>query len=59
MIADMTNNKKLNSVISELFIRGKKINISMVFITQSSFKVLKDVILNLAHIFIIKISNKT
>ena len=42
MIADMINNKKLNSVISEVFIRGKKINISMVFITQSSFKVLKD-----------------
>ena len=35
MIADMINNKKLNSILTELFIRGKKLNISLVFITQS------------------------
>ena len=35
MIADMINNKKLNSVVTELFIRGRKLNISIVFITQS------------------------
>ena len=35
MIADMINNKKLNSIVTELFIRGKKLNISLVFITQS------------------------
>ena len=39
MIADMINNKKLNSIVTELFIRGRKLNISLVFITQSYFKV--------------------
>ena len=43
MIADMIHNKKLNSVVTELFIRGRKLNISLVFITQSYFKVSKDV----------------
>ena len=42
MIADMINNKKLNSTVTELFIRGRKLNISLVFITQSYFKVPKD-----------------
>ena len=46
MIADMINNKKLNSIVTELFIRGRKLNISLVFITQSYFKVPKDVRLN-------------
>ena len=46
MIADMINNKKLNPVVTELFIRGRKLNISIVFITQSYFKVPKDVRLN-------------
>ena len=46
MIADMIHNKKLNSIVTELFIRGKKLNISLVFVTQSYFKVLKDVRLN-------------
>ena len=36
MIADMINNKKLNSIVTELFIRGRKLNISLVFITQNS-----------------------
>ena len=43
MIADMINNKKLNPVVTELFIRGRRLNISIVFITQSYFKVPKDV----------------
>ena len=43
MIADMINNKKLNSIVTELFISGRKLNISIVFITQSFFKVSKDV----------------
>ena len=43
MIADMINNKKLNSIVTELFIRGRKLNISLVFITQSYFKVPSDV----------------
>ena len=46
MIADMINNKRLNYVVSELFIRGRKLDISIVFITQSYFKVTKDVRLN-------------
>ena len=58
MIADMINNKKLNSVVTELFIRSRKLNISFVFITQSYFKVRKDVRLNSTHFFIRKIPNK-
>ena len=49
MIADMINNKKLNPVVTELFIRGRKINTSNVFITQSYFKVPKDVRLISTH----------
>ena len=58
MIADMINNKKLNSIVTELFIRSRKIDISIVFITQFYFKVPKDVRLNSAHFFIMKIPNK-
>ena len=58
MIADMINNKKLNSRVTELFIRGKKLNISIVFITQSYFEVPKDVRINFTHFFIMKIPNK-
>ena len=58
MIADMINNKKLNPIVTELFIRGRKLNISMVFVTQSYFKVPKDVGLNSTHFFIINISDK-
>ena len=58
MIADMINNKKLDSTVTELFIRGRKPNISIVFITQSYFKVPKDVRLNSTHFFIMKIPNK-
>ena len=58
MIADMIHNKKLNSIVTELFIRGRKLNISLVFITQSYFKVPKDVRLNTSHFFITKIPNK-
>ena len=58
MIADMIHNKKLNSIVTELFIRGRKLNISLVFITQSYFKVPKDVRLNTSNFFIAKIPNK-
>ena len=58
MIADMINNKKLNSIVTELFIRGRKLNISLIFITQSYFKVPKDVRNNSTHFFIMKILNK-
>ena len=58
MIADMIYNKKLNSIATELFIRGRKLNISLVFIKQSYFKVPKDARLNTTHFFIMKIPNK-
>ena len=58
MIADMINNKKLNSIVTELFIRGRKLNISLVFITQSYFKVPKDVRLNTTLFLIMKIQIK-
>ena len=58
MIVDMINNKKLNSIITELFIRARKLNIFLVFITQSYFKVPRDVRLNATHFFIMKITNK-
>ena len=57
MIADIIKNKKLNSIVTELFIRGRKLSISLVFIIQSYFKVPKDVRLNTTHFFIAKISN--
>ena len=58
MIADIFNNKKLNPIVTELFIRGRKLNISIVFIKQSYFKVPKEVRLNTTHFFIMKIPNK-
>ena len=58
MTADMINNKKLNSVVNKLFIRGRKLNISLVFITHSYFKIPKDIRLNSTHFFILKIPNK-
>ena len=58
MIAVVINNKKLNSVVTELFIRRRNLNICLVFITQSYFKVPKDVRLNSTHFFIMKIQNK-
>ena len=54
MIADMIHNKKLNSVVTKLFIRGRKLNASLVFITQSYFQVR----LNTSHFFIAKTPNK-
>ena len=58
MIADKINNKKLNPVVTELFIRCRKLNISIAFITQSYFKLPKNVRLNTTHFFIMKITNK-
>ena len=58
MIADMLNNKKLNPGVTELFIRGRKLNISLVFIKQSYFTVPKSNRINSTHFFIMKIRNK-
>ena len=49
MIVDMINNKKFNPLVTKLFIRGRKFNISIVFITQSYFKVPKEIRLNSTH----------
>ena len=58
MIADMESNTKLSPVVTELFLRGRKPNILLVFISQSYFKVLKTIRLNATHYFIMKIPNK-
>ena len=58
MIADMLRNKKLNLIVTKLFIRGKKLNISLVLITKSYFMVPKNIRLNSTHYFIMKILNK-
>ena len=55
MIADIPSNEKLNSIVTELFIRGRELNISLVFMMQSYFKVPKDVRLKTRHLFIMKI----
>ena len=56
MISGMINNKKLNPLVTELSLRDRKLNVSIVFITQSHFKVPKEV--NTTHIIIMKIPNK-
>ena len=58
MIADMLSNEKLNPIVTELFIRRRKLNISLVFITQSYLDVPKNIRLNSTHYFVMKISNK-
>ena len=58
MIADIMTNKKFQALIKELFIRCRKLNISLFFITQSYFSVSKDVRLNTTHYFIMKINGK-
>ena len=58
VIAYMINNKKLSLIVTELFIRGRKLNIFFVFITQSYFKVPKNVTQNTTQFFITKIPNK-
>ena len=58
MIADIMTNKKFQSLIKELFIRCRKLNISLVFITQSYFSVPKDLRLNSTHYLIMKINNR-
>ena len=58
MMADMVSNKKSSPIVTELFLRGTKLNISLVVISQSYFKVPKTIRLNATHYFIIKIPNK-
>ena len=54
----MINNKIISPVVTELFIRGRKLNISIVFLTQSYFKVPKDVRINSANVCVMKIKKK-
>ena len=58
MIADVKDNKKLQAIMEEMFIRCRKLNISLAFITQSYFSVPKDVRLNLTHYLTMKINNR-
>ena len=58
MIADIINNKNVNPIVTELFIRGRKLNISIAFIKQSYFRVPKQVRINSTQLFIMKIPNK-
>ena len=58
MNVDMLSNKKLNPIVIELFIRGKTLNISLVFITESYFTLPKNIRLNSTHYFILKIQTK-
>ena len=58
MIADIMTSKKFQSIIKELFIRCRKINTSLVFVTQSFVSVPNDVRLNSTHYLIVKINNK-
>ena len=58
MIADMLSNKKFNPVVTEFFIRGRELNISLAFITQSYISCSKNIRLNPTHYFIMKIPNK-
>ena len=58
MIADILSNKKVNPIVTELFIRGRKLKIYLVFITQSYFAVSKNIRLDSTHHFIMKILNK-
>ena len=58
MIADIMRNEKFKAILKELFIRWRKLNISIVFITQSYFRTPKDARLNSSHYILMKIDNK-
>ena len=58
MTADIMRSEKFKAIVKELFIRCRKLNISIVFITQSYFRTPKDARLNSTHYMLMKISNK-
>ena len=58
MIADMESNEQLSPIVTELFLRGRKLNISLVFLSKFYLKVPRTIRLNATHYFIMKISNK-
>ena len=57
MIANMISNKKVNPIVTDLFIRGRKLNISLVFVKQFYFAIPENIRLNITHYFIMKIPN--
>ena len=59
MIAHILSNKKLNTMVTELFVRDRKLNVSLVFLTQSYFAVPKSIRLNSVHYFTMKIPNNS
>ena len=58
MISDVVIDKKLSPIVTELFMKGRKLNISVVFISQFYFKMPKDITLNATHYFIMKEPSK-
>ena len=58
MTADMLSNKKLNPIVTGLFIRGRKLSIFLVFMTQSYFAIPSNTRLNSTHYFAMKIPKK-
>ena len=58
MIADMESNKKLSVKVTELFLRGRKLSVLLVFVSQSYFKLPRTITLNATHYFIMKVPNK-
>ena len=58
MIADILTEEQFQAITKELFIRSRKLNISLVFIKRSYFSVPKDVILKLTHHLIMRVNNK-
>ena len=58
IVADIISNKKYDPIVTELFVRGRKLNIPLTFVTQSYVTVPKDNGTNSVHYFVMKISNK-
>ena len=58
MIADMESNKTLSPIVTELFLRGRKLSFSLVFLLQFYFKVPKTIKLNAKHYFVLKVPNE-
>ena len=58
MIVDMEANKRLSSIVTELFLRSRKLSISLVFIWKSYSKVSKTIRLNATHYYVMEIADK-
>ena len=58
MITDMESSKTLSPIVTELFLKGRKLNVSLFFISQPNFKMPKTIILNATHYVVMKIPNK-